>query len=651
MEAAERLRLATKAGRVGIFDWDMRTNEVVWSREHEKIWGYGRGEFPGTFKAFIDRVHPDDRSEVELRIARAAESGGEYDQEFRVVRPDGSVIWVAGQGQIAFGSDGRPARMLGAAVEVTARRQVDEAMRFLAQYRGSTEPGTFFEPLTQFLAGILGMDFVSVGRVVPGADMVQTLAVFKDGESRDNFEYVLQGTPCAKLMEGEACVYPEGVSRLFPDDPGLAGNSAESYAAVTLWDLQGAPIGIISTIGRRPLREPAHAEAILKLVAIRASAEMERGRAQALLQASQEFASATLDAVAAQLCVVDGAGRVVVVNQSWRDFADKNGGTGSLRAGVEFSYLEVCRAAARLGLEAGGAMAAGLSRVLSGSIPEFTLEYPCHSATELRWFLARVRKIPGASGHAVVTHEDVTELKLGHHHEARQRQLLSDLVAGAPLARLLGKLAEGLEAAILGARCAIVLRKEGSADLVLGAAPGLSAFLGQDVHGASVTPGPATCRIAAYSGQRVVVPDIEGDPRWVPHLAEATAAEIRASWSEPIRGTLGVLGAITVYFRRPLEPLDQLGPVIEAAALSAAVLIERRAAEDELVQRRQEINAALDVARMADWEFDLLREMLIFNDRFYALIGTTVDREGGYAMPAETYFREICHPEDAPRVM
>jgi PAS domain S-box-containing protein len=59
---------------------------------------------------------------------------------------------------------------------------------------------------------------------------------------------------------------------------------------------------------------------------------------------------------------------------------------------------------------------------------------------------------------------------------------------------------------------------------------------------------------------------------------------------------------------------------------------------------------AMDLAHMASWEFDERTGKFTFNDRFYALYGTTEGREGGYRMPAEVYFREFVHPDDRGRV-
>ena len=73
---------------------------------------------------------------------------------------------------------------------------------------------------------------------------------------------------------------------------------------------------------------------------------------------------------------------------------------------------------------------------------------------------------------------------------------------------------------------------------------------------------------------------------------------------------------------------------------------ERRNAEDALQKSQSLLSNAMDLAHMASWEFDVGTGMFTFDDRFYALYGTTAEREGGYRMPAEVYAREFVHPDD-----
>jgi PAS domain S-box-containing protein len=130
-ESEERLRIALEAGRMGVWDWTIATGEIKWSTNLEPLHGLAPGSFGGTIEAFRQLIHPDDRTLVEQAITRALETRSTYDLEFRIVRPDGSVRWMAGKGSVLTDADGVPARMVGVGLDVTDRRRAEETVRLL----------------------------------------------------------------------------------------------------------------------------------------------------------------------------------------------------------------------------------------------------------------------------------------------------------------------------------------------------------------------------------------------------------------------------------------------------------------------------------------------------------------------------------------
>ena len=125
----ERLRLALDAAQVGVFDWNMAHGGIAWSRRHEQLWGFGPKEFGGTYEMFAQRVHPDDLPALNAEIARCVASHDLFAQEFRVLWPDGSLHWIAGSGQFEFDANGKASRMRGVVLDVTARKEAEQALR------------------------------------------------------------------------------------------------------------------------------------------------------------------------------------------------------------------------------------------------------------------------------------------------------------------------------------------------------------------------------------------------------------------------------------------------------------------------------------------------------------------------------------------
>ncbi|MFL6224349.1 MAG: PAS domain-containing protein, partial [Actinomycetes bacterium] len=125
----ERLELAQQAGRIGTFEWDVRTGEVRWSATEEELYGLPAGGFGGRFENWKQAVHPDDRQRAEADVRRAVADRADLDTEFRIVRPDGRTRWVAARGKVFYGPDGEPVRMVGVNLDVTERKLAVEELR------------------------------------------------------------------------------------------------------------------------------------------------------------------------------------------------------------------------------------------------------------------------------------------------------------------------------------------------------------------------------------------------------------------------------------------------------------------------------------------------------------------------------------------
>jgi two-component system cell cycle sensor histidine kinase/response regulator CckA len=124
--AEERMRFALQNADVGIWDVDYYTGAHRWSETLEAHYGLRPGTFGGTFEAFVERIHPDDRQSVLETFGKAMKSGADFSFQNRSVWPDGAVRWLTGAGRILLGEHGEPVRGVGISLDVTARHMLEE---------------------------------------------------------------------------------------------------------------------------------------------------------------------------------------------------------------------------------------------------------------------------------------------------------------------------------------------------------------------------------------------------------------------------------------------------------------------------------------------------------------------------------------------
>jgi two-component system, cell cycle sensor histidine kinase and response regulator CckA len=127
--AEERMRFALEAAGVGIWDMDYTTGVHRWSEILESQYGLQPGTFGGTFEAFVERIHPDDRESMIETIGKAVKSGADFSTQHRSIWPDGTVRWLSGAGRVRLGEHGEPVRAVGITQDVTERHNLEEHYR------------------------------------------------------------------------------------------------------------------------------------------------------------------------------------------------------------------------------------------------------------------------------------------------------------------------------------------------------------------------------------------------------------------------------------------------------------------------------------------------------------------------------------------
>ena len=126
--ANDRLSLAARAGGVGMWDLDVATDRLSWDDQMLRLYGITREEFTDANEAWQSGVHPDDRQRADAEIHAALRGEKEFDTEFRVVWPDGTIRDIRALALVARDASGRPLRMVGTNWDITAQKRLERAL-------------------------------------------------------------------------------------------------------------------------------------------------------------------------------------------------------------------------------------------------------------------------------------------------------------------------------------------------------------------------------------------------------------------------------------------------------------------------------------------------------------------------------------------
>ena len=328
----------------------------------------------------------------------------------------------------------------------------------------------------------------------------------------------------------------------------------------------------------------------------------EREQAEARLRESEEFKKAILDSVSPHIVVLDTNGSILSVNEPWVRFAVENSnmeGFPAHNTGLGVNYLNVCRESH--GELSEGAMAAhdGILAVMAGTLPSFSIEYPCHSPSVERWFTMTVTPLGTREKGVVISHTNITERKQAEQKAAQLAAIVQsseDVIIGKNLDGIITSWNRGAEK-IYGCTASEIIGKPISTLLPSGLVDEVLQILGK-----------------IESGE---------------HIEHYETVRRRKDGRD-------------IFMSLTISPIRNAEGRIVGASTIGRDITERKRAEETLRENKSRLDLAIRSANMGVWSWDIHENKRYFDHKVCYLLG--ID-QAKFTGTADDFFN-VVHPDD-----
>jgi PAS domain S-box-containing protein len=397
-----RFRQMAEFATDGIVTCDRAGDIVGWNRSAERMFGYTTAEVSLRPLALLmpQRYRDPHAAGMRRLVAGAEHKLIGKSAEFAGLRRDGSefplelslTTWEAG-GQVFFSAFMR---------DITERKQAEAWERERAVLLARQQADAIE---TQSKARLLAQKMMEDAVTARGQAEAMTVTLDTQLNELRRWQKVTLG------REGRILRLKKEINSLMAErgQPPRYVSALDTEPSVKLADRITGVTAVVSDIGQRLATQTASQEASLAMLSLLE----DQVQNQAALSESEVFGRAILDSVAAEIAVLDPRGTITAVNQPWRSFALENSivpGEAVAHTGVGENYLALCSSTGPAADEAASARE-GIQAVLDGRLPNFSLEYSCHSPQQERWFGMNVTPLVQDGQGAVVSHVNITARK------------------------------------------------------------------------------------------------------------------------------------------------------------------------------------------------------------------------------------------------
>ncbi|MDB9512274.1 PAS domain S-box protein [Kamptonema animale CS-326] len=202
-KSEEQLRLTLDFTHIGTWDWNVPTNEVNWNDNHFRLLGVERQQASDPYQLWRKAIHPEDLDRIEQALSNALFQHTDYEAEYRVVYPDGTVRWLVGKGRGIYNEAGEPLRMLGVIFDVSDRKLAEQRLELQAVITRSMGEGICLVRADNGLFVYTNPKFEQMFGYDAGEMNGQHVSIVNYGNEQIDPEEVNQAIRTAVLQNGE----------------------------------------------------------------------------------------------------------------------------------------------------------------------------------------------------------------------------------------------------------------------------------------------------------------------------------------------------------------------------------------------------------------------------------------------------------------
>jgi len=609
---------------------------------------------------WLDHIHPDDREAAFSYCALQTEHGKDHQFEYRMFAADGSIVWINDLVHVVQDKSGSPDRLRGVMFNITEQKNTETAFKNSQKQLSAaidTNPDTIvvtrlsdgkiievnrgFTQATGFSEEeALGKTSIELGVWSSNEDREEYVKLLQDDGYISNHEFEF------KIKNGKT--YPGTISASIVEH-----NGEQCTLSIT-----------------RDITELKHTEALLN----------RTNRALMVLNQCNQSLVHIADENKFLQSVCDIVTKVGNYRMSWIGYAEHDGKKQVIPntiSGHEVGYLDklfswgdkpqgrgpvgncirtnkpyICRDISKdsvftpwrkPALERGYASMIALPLNIDEESFGCFLIY----ATEINAFDAEEVELLEHVANNLSYGVQTIRLKNKSIKASKILKLENELFQlihdDPPISQLCSLVINKVEQVLVDTKCAIFFIDNAGTHLHLGAAPSLPSKYIDTIDGIEIKPNACGCCSAAFYNRRVIISDIENEPRWKGYTKYVRGHNIKASYSTPIRATDGlVIGTFTNYYSTVREPDENELSLIDHVSRIIGVAFERKRVEEALKESEERFGFAMEGASDGLWDWNMDKNTIYYSPRWKSMLGYN-DDEIDNGIEA---FKALLHPDD-----